>query len=68
MYRPIEYLRSLMNSYSSGNIFLENKRWTLILKLSNFEWRIPTVWCAINQYAKEFLDHPYKTIRERIAR
>ncbi|CAF3512541.1 unnamed protein product, partial [Rotaria sordida] len=67
MYRPIEFLRSLINTHVTGNTFLETSQWTLIQKLSNFEWRIPAIWCAINQYAKELLDHPYKAIRERIA-
>lgn len=68
MYRAIEFLRSLITTHTSGNTFLVSSQWTLIQKLSNFEWRIPAVWCAINQYAKEQLDHPYKAIRERIAR
>ncbi|CAF2919335.1 unnamed protein product [Rotaria sp. Silwood2] len=67
MYRPIEFLRSLMNNQTMGNTFLETSQWSLIQKLSNFEWRIPAIWCAINQYANELLDHPYKAIRERIA-
>lgn len=67
MYRPIEYLRSLMNTSASGNTFLETSQWTLIQKLGNLEWRIPAIWCEINQYAKGLLDHPYKAIRERIA-
>ncbi len=68
MYRPIEYLRSLMNPHATGNTLLETSRWSFIQKLSNFEWRIPAIWCTINQYGKELLDHPYKAIRERIAR
>jgi hypothetical protein len=67
MYRPIEYLRSLTNTHATGNTFLETSHFSFIQKLSNFEWRIPAIWCAINQYAKELLDHPYKAIRERIA-
>ena len=67
MYRLIEFLRSLMNNQTIGNTFLETSQWSFIQKLSNFEWRIPTIWCAINQYAKDLLDHPYKAIRERIA-
>jgi hypothetical protein len=67
MYRPIEYLRSLTNTHATGNTFLETSHLSLIQKLSNLEWRIPTIWCAINQYARELIDHPYKAIRERIA-
>jgi hypothetical protein len=57
-----------MNTHAIGNTFLETSRWSFIQKLSNLEWRIPAIWCAINQHAKELLDHPYKAIRERIAR
>lgn len=57
-----------MPKYTSANTFLETCSWSLIQKLTNFEWRVPAVWCAINQYAQELLDHPYKAIRERIAR
>ncbi|UJR35822.1 hypothetical protein I4U23_028569 [Adineta vaga] len=67
MYRPVEFLRSLINTHATGNTFLATSQWTLVQKLSNFEWRIPEVWWAINQYAKDHLDHPYKAIRERIA-
>jgi hypothetical protein len=57
-----------MHTHATGNTFLETSCWSLIQKLSNLEWRIPAVWCSIHQYAKELLDHPYKAIRERIAR
>ena len=68
MYRPVEFLRSLINKHAIGNTFLETSQWSLIQKLSNFEWRIPAIWCELNRYAREHLDHPYKAIRERIAR
>ena len=67
MSRPIEYLRSLVVHKTSTNTFLETCAWTLIQKLNNFEWRIPKVWVSITDYARNFLDHPYKAIRERIA-
>lgn len=68
MYHAIEFLRSLMTNQTMENTFLETSQWTLIDTLSNFEWRIPSIWCAINQHAKELLDHPYKAIRECIAK
>ncbi|CAF3963846.1 unnamed protein product, partial [Rotaria sp. Silwood1] len=43
MYRLIEFLRSLMNNQTMGNTFLETSQWSLIQKLSNFEWRIPAI-------------------------
>lgn len=67
MSRPIEYLRSLVIHKASNNTFLETSAWTLVQKLNNFEWRIPKVWASITDYARNFLDHPYKAIRERIA-
>ncbi|CAF4599956.1 unnamed protein product, partial [Rotaria magnacalcarata] len=30
-------------------------------------WRVPAIWCAINEHAKEMLDHPFKAVREHIA-
>ena len=68
MHRLIEFIRTLINDQTIVNTFLETSQWSLIQKLSNFEWRVPAIWCAINQYAKELIDHPYKAIRERIAR
>ncbi|CAF1410376.1 unnamed protein product, partial [Rotaria sordida] len=68
MYRLIEFIRTLINSKRTVNPFLETTRWFLILKLTIFEWRVPTLWCIINEYAKEMLDHPYKAVREYIAK
>lgn len=67
MSRPIEYLRSLIVHKATGNTFLETCAWTLVQKLNNFEWRIPSVWMSIMDHVSNFLDHPYKAIRERIA-
>ncbi|CAF3996658.1 unnamed protein product, partial [Rotaria sordida] len=67
MYRLIEFIRTLINNKTTVNTFLETSRWFLVLKLTIFEWRIPALWCAINEYAKEMLDHPYKAVREYIA-
>ncbi|CAF2692623.1 unnamed protein product [Rotaria sp. Silwood2] len=49
------------------NAFNEICRWTLIQNLNEFQWRIPSIWCEINDYAKVLLDHPYKNVREGIA-
>ena len=57
-----------MNNQALGNTFLETSQWSLIHRLSNFEWRTPSLWVNISQYAKGLLDHPYKAIRERIAK
>jgi hypothetical protein len=67
MYRPIQYLRSLINTHATGNTFLETSRWYLLQTLTNFEWRVPAIWCIINEQARELLDHPFKAVRERIA-
>ena len=68
MHRLIEFIRTLINDHTIVNTFLETSRWFLILKLTNFEWRVPDIWCAINEHAKEMLDHPYKAVREHIAK
>ena len=68
MYRPIEFLRSLINTHAVGNTFLETSRWYLVQTLTNFEWRVPAIWCMINEQARELLDHPFKAVRERIAK
>jgi hypothetical protein len=69
MYRPIEYLRSLIiNTNVTRNTFLETSRWYLVQTLTNFEWRVPAMWCMINEQARELLDHPFKAVRERIAK
>ncbi|CAF4504295.1 unnamed protein product, partial [Rotaria socialis] len=67
MHRAIDFLRSLLNNQTIGNTFLETSHWNLVQKLSNLEWRIPSVWCALSQHAKDFIGHSYKAIRERIA-
>ncbi|CAF1560656.1 unnamed protein product [Rotaria magnacalcarata] len=67
MHRLIEFIRTLINGETTVNTFLETSRWFLVLKLTNFEWRVPAIWCAINEHAKEMLDHPFKAVREHIA-
>ncbi|CAF3971108.1 unnamed protein product [Rotaria sp. Silwood2] len=67
LHHLIEFIRTLINNQTTVNTFLETSRWFLILKLTHFEWRIPAIWCAINEHAKEMLDHPYKAVREHIA-
>lgn len=68
MHRLIEFIRTLIADQATVNTFLETSRWFLVLKLTNFEWRVPAIWCAINEHAKEMLDHPYKAVREHIAK
>ncbi|CAF3739250.1 unnamed protein product [Rotaria sp. Silwood1] len=67
IYRLIHFIRTLINTKTMLNTFNEISRWTLITNLNEFQWRIPSIWCEINDYAKEFLDHPYKNVRESIA-
>lgn len=68
MYRLIDFIRTLINKQTPVNTFLETSRWFLVLKLTNFEWRVPAIWCAINEHAQKMLDHPYKAVREHIAK
>ncbi len=67
MYRLIDFLRTLINTKATSNTFNEIAHWSLIRNLNEFGWRIPSIWCEINEHAKALLDHPYKDVRERIA-
>jgi len=68
MHRLIEFIRTLINDQTIANTFLETSRWFLVLKLTNFEWRAPAICCAINEHGKEMLHHPYKPVRDHIAK
>jgi hypothetical protein len=46
----------------------EISRWSLIRNLSHFQWRIPSIWCDINEHAKVLLDHPSKDVRDHITK
>ncbi|CAF4174719.1 unnamed protein product [Rotaria sp. Silwood2] len=68
MCRLIDYICSLVtNNHMMETAFNEASRWFLVQELKTFQWRIPSVWCIINNYAKELLDHPFKTVRVYIA-
>ncbi|CAF1049647.1 unnamed protein product [Rotaria sordida] len=66
-YHTVEFMRSLINTPSTANTFIETSRWNLVDQLRNFEWRIPGVWHEVNAHAKDLLEHPYKAVRECIA-
>ncbi|CAF0997933.1 unnamed protein product [Rotaria sordida] len=66
-YHTVEFMRSLINTPSTANTFIETSRWNLVEQLRNFEWRIPAVWHEVNAHAKDLLEHPYKAVRECIA-
>ena len=68
MYRLIDFLRTLKNNKIGSNTSNEVCRWSLIQNLSEFQWRIPSIWCEINEHAKLLLDHPSKDLRYRIAK
>jgi hypothetical protein len=55
MHRLIEFIRTLINNQTIANTFLGTSRWFLVLNLTNFEWRVSAICCAINEYAKEIL-------------
>ncbi|CAF0766600.1 unnamed protein product [Rotaria sordida] len=67
MYRLIDFMRTLINNRISSNTFNEISRWSLIQTLRMFQWRIPSIWCTIHEYARELLDHSFKPVREHIA-
>ncbi len=68
MHRLIHFIRAMINNNITSNTFNEISHWTLIRNLSSFQWRIPSIWCDINEHAKIFLDHPYKDVRDNIAK
>ncbi len=68
MYRLIHFLRTLTDNKTRSNTFNEISCWTLLENLHYFQWRIPSIWCDINEHAKTLLDHPRKEVRERIAK
>jgi hypothetical protein len=67
MYRVIDFMRTLINTKTTLNTFAEISRWSLLRNLFEFEWRIPSIWCEINDQAKGLLDHASSGVRERIA-
>ena len=67
MFRPIQFLRSLMENSTTNNTYAEASRWHLIYNLKVLHWRIPSLWCTIHDQAKELLDHPSELVRTRIS-
>ncbi len=68
MYRVIDFIHTLINTKATSNTFNETAHWSLIRNLNGFQWRIPAIWCEINEHAKTLLDHPSPGVRERIAK
>jgi hypothetical protein len=68
MYRLINFFCTLINTKATSNTFNEIAHWSLIRHLSEFGWRIPSIWREINEHARALLDHPYKEVRDRIAK
>ena len=68
MHRVIEFLRTLINTKATSNVFNETAHWSLVRNLSQFQWRIPSIWRDIIEHAKLLLDHPSSSVRERIAK
>jgi hypothetical protein len=50
------------------NTFNETSLWYLVQSLTNFQWRIPSLWLDINQQAKELLDHSSQSVRDCVSR
>jgi hypothetical protein len=68
MHRIIDFLRTLLNSQITSNPFNEIAHWSLIRNLSEFQWRIPSIWHNIIEHVKESLDHSSAGVREHIAK
>ena len=67
MHRLIHFLCALIYNKTTLNTINEISCWSLIRNLSHFQWRIPSIWCDINEHAKVLLDHPSEDIRKSIA-
>ncbi|CAF2578163.1 unnamed protein product [Rotaria sp. Silwood2] len=65
MYRTIQFLCSLINNQIKVNTLTETSRWYLIQQLSIFQWRIPSIWCSINEHVKKLLNHSFQVVRDR---
>ncbi|CAF3386151.1 unnamed protein product [Rotaria sp. Silwood2] len=69
MHRLIGFICSLIiTDQTMKTSYNEASRWYLVQELRTFQWRIPSVWCAINDHAKELLNHPSKNVRYNIAK
>lgn len=67
MFRPIQFLLSLMNNQTMNNTIAEASRWRLVRSLEAFSWRVPALWCSIHDKAKDLLDQSSQLVRQRIA-
>ena len=67
MYRLIQFFVRLIENKTILSTTNEITRWTLINRLNHFNWRIPSIWCEINQHARSLLDHTSEDVRYRIA-
>ncbi|CAF1351315.1 unnamed protein product [Rotaria magnacalcarata] len=67
MYRPIQFLQSLINNPAVINISSVTSLWYIIQQLDVFKWRVPSIWCYINDHVKKLLHHSFTAIRDRMA-
>lgn len=67
MFRPIEFLCTLITGQIPSNTINEVFRWNLVETLHTYRWRAPSVWNLILEKATELLDDSSKPLRDRIA-
>jgi len=68
MHRLIDFFRTLINNEIIADKLNGESQWYVIQSLRYFQWRIPSIWFAINEHAKELLNHSSKGVRQRIAK
>ncbi|CAF4233790.1 unnamed protein product [Adineta steineri] len=62
----IDFIRSLINLKIPLNTFAEISRWSLLQNLDLFEWRIPSIWCEINEQTIRLIDHSSSDVQSRL--
>lgn len=68
MYWLIDFICSLINKrQTNGTTIDESLPWYFVQKLKVFQWRIPSIWSTINDYAKQLIDHRSSLVRDIIA-
>ena len=64
----INYLIKLIKEDQTINWYKQSLYWSLLGNFKGFQWRIPSIWCQLNEYAQSFLDHSFKDLRSEAAR
>lgn len=58
----------LIKEDQTTNWYKQSLYWSLLINFKGFQWRIPSIWCELNEYAQTYLDHSFKDLREQATR